>query len=109
MTSHPLDKDVLEHHVQKAVVEYLTVAGWHVWRIGQRNAKGTQDPGVPDVIAMHFLHGAIWIECKRPVGGRQSRYQREFEASVKNTGGRYILARSLGDLVAALAQPGRRQ
>lgn len=99
-----IEAHVLEHHVQTAVVQYLAAAGWATWRIGQRNAKGTQDAGVPDIHAMHERWGAMWVECKRPVGGRQSAAQKQFEQWCMRTRQTYVLAPSVDALRVALAR-----
>lgn len=101
-----------EHHrseayVQRRIIAALTNAGWRTWRIGQYNARRTQDPGVPDVYAMRpvrtwrgvgALCADVWIECKRSHGGRQSEAQREFERQCEHAGVRYILAKSVDDI-----------
>src|SRR6185312_1672006 len=105
-----------EASVQREIVNALKLAGWSVWRIGQRDARKTQDPGVPDLYAMRacqfdpkanvyrriaqvLAHPlAIWIEVKRPVGGVQSPEQREFQSLASLCGQRYILARSVDDI-----------
>lgn len=94
-----LARQVREADVQRACVRYLTLTGWSVWRIGQRDARGTQDAGVPDLVA--FRAGQmIWLECKRPVGGRQSPAQRRFQAACEAAGVAYHVIRSLDELVA---------
>jgi len=101
-----------EASVQREIVNALKLAGWSVWRIGQRDARKTQDPGVPDLYAMRSaawratqtaylsVHGAghVFIEVKRPVGGVQSPEQREFQSLAKMCGQPYILARSVDDI-----------
>src|SRR6185437_13127056 len=101
-----------EAQVQREIVNALKLAGWSVWRIGQRDARKTQDPGVPDLYAMRSaawratqtaylsVHGAghVFIEVKRPVGGVQSPEQREFQSLAKMCGQPYILARSVDDI-----------
>ncbi|HXU23549.1 MAG TPA: hypothetical protein VN697_05920 [Tepidiformaceae bacterium] len=101
-----------EAQVQREIVNALKLAGWAVWRIGQRDARKTQDPGVPDLYAMragfwsnpraradvYHAPRSVWIEVKRPVGGVQSDAQRRFEASCAATFQTYILARSVDDI-----------
>src|SRR6185312_2876249 len=101
-----------EAQVQREIVNALKLAGWSVWRIGQRDARKTQDPGVPDLYAMragfwsnpraradvYHAPRSVWIEVKRPVGGVQSDAQRRFEASCAATFQTYILARSVDDI-----------
>lgn len=44
---------------------------------------------------------ALWIECKAPKG-KQSELQKSFQAQVEAHGHRYIVARGIEDLEAAL-------
>lgn len=67
-----------EAAVQKDICDNLTRLGFRVWRVGQHDARRTQDPGVPDLIAMHARYGVCFIECKREKGGRVSLPQQEF-------------------------------
>jgi hypothetical protein len=46
----------------------------------------------------------VGIEVKAPKG-RQSEHQKEFQRQLEASGGRYILAYSLDDVIAALAHP----
>lgn len=82
----PTDPEAVE---QMAGIQWLQVHGWQTWRIGQRDARGTQDPGVPDVVAIHPDHGLIWWEAKGK-GGRQSGAQMAFEAACREAGVRYV-------------------
>ena len=102
-----LDERTTEAQVQRAVVQYLTACGWSVYPIGQYNAKRTQRAGVPDLWCMHDVHGALWIECKRPVGGRQSPAQRAFQAACEASGIAYHLIRSVDEL-RSVVPPRRR-
>jgi hypothetical protein len=73
------DPERLEDAEQQEGLELLERLGWRAWRTGQRNARGTQDPGIGDVYALHPRHGSLWWEAKRPVGGVQSAAQVTFE------------------------------
>ncbi len=75
---------------QRMGLQLLALLGWRTWRCGQRDARGTQDPGVPDVVAIHAVYGLLFWEAKRPKGGRQSDAQREFEQACAATGIRYV-------------------
>ncbi len=56
-------------------------------------------PGSPDIICC--VNGQfVGIEVKGPKG-RQSPQQKEFEQALTKAGGRYILARSVDDVVLA--------
>lgn len=92
-----------EASIQREIVNALKAAGWRVWRIGQRDARKTQDAGVPDLFAMRpWVMGwvmplATWIECKR-ADGKQSEAQKDFERRCEHAGQRYVVARSLDDI-----------
>lgn len=93
-----------EASVQREIIYALTNAGWRTWRIGQYNARRTQDAGVPDVYAMrpwaigYAMPLQCWVEVKRSHGGRQSVAQREFQRQCEAAGVRYILATSVDDI-----------
>jgi hypothetical protein len=96
------DPDRLEHAEQQEGIELLERLGWRAWRTGQRNATGTQDPGIADVYALHPRHGALWWEAKRPVGGVQSADQIEFQTHCRIAGVPYACG-ALPQLRALLA------
>jgi hypothetical protein len=93
-----------EARIQQDIRRALLMAGWQVWRVGQQNAKGTQDAGVSDLIAMKPGLGVVFVEVKAP-SGRQSAAQRWFEAVCRAAGGRYLLARSVDDVLELLNAP----
>ena len=72
-------------------LQHLAALGWRCWRIGQRSAKGTQDPGVPDVYALHPAHGALWWEAKREHGGVSSFYQKHFAKCCAEAGVAHVI------------------
>lgn len=69
-----------EAAVQREVVRYLRALGYRVWRVGQRNARGTQDAGVSDLIVLGNGR-CMFVEVKR-ADGRQSDAQKEFARAV---------------------------
>lgn len=92
-----------ESKVQRALIEVLEVFGYVVYRVGQRNATGTQDPGVSDLIALCARDRLIlFVEAKK-VGGRQSLAQRGFQLAIEAAGGYYILADDAVVLAGVLA------
>jgi len=93
--SDPRDRFIREAQVQRGLVELLELFGWTVWLIGQRDARGTQTPGVSDILATHPQCGILFVEAKRTVGGRQSLVQKGFQRSIEAAGGTYILAASV--------------
>lgn len=95
---------VLESPVQRGCLEVFQLYGYRAWRLGQRDARGTQDSGPADIFATHALDGAVWCECKRPIGGKWSRSQQEFAAAVVAAGGTYVLAHDPKILANTLAE-----
>lgn len=78
-THDPARADVLEDEEQQSGVSLLISLGWRVWRLGQHDARETQDPGPGDVYAVHVgQRRVLWWEAKRPDGGVQSDEQVEF-------------------------------
>jgi hypothetical protein len=75
---------------QRAGLELLATRGWVAWRIGQYDARRTQDPGVPDVYALHPRHGGLWWEVKRETGGRLSDAQKAFREQCQAAGVAYV-------------------
>jgi hypothetical protein len=95
-TDQILERQVTEAQAQKLLIDALELHGYTVWRCGQRDARKTQDPGVPDLIAIRDR--VIFVECKRPHRGVQSEAQRVFQAACEAAGGTYVLARRVEDL-----------
>jgi hypothetical protein len=75
---------------QRSGIALFEAQGWRVWRVGQRDARGTQDPGFPDVTAIHPKHGLLFWEAKGK-GGRQSEEQKDFQRACEEAGLRYVL------------------
>lgn len=87
-----------EAAVQREVVRYLKALGYRVWRVGQRNARGTQDAGVSDLIVTG-KNRCWFLEMKR-ADGKQSSAQCTFGAHI-NTAVHppvYAVVRSLADV-----------
>lgn len=95
-----------ERQVQTRCLALLRLTGWTCWRIGQHNARGTMDPGVPDVFAAHPTHGALWIECKREKGGKQSDAQKKFQRHAEAAGVTYLLVTDAEQLVDYMNRKG---
>ncbi len=101
-----------ENDVLKGCLQYLTmVRRWLAWR---QNNGGMYDKargcyrsfagmkGVSDLIAVH--DGTVYfIECKKQ-GGKLRPEQIAFGDAVRAAGGVYIVARSVSELIAALAE-----
>lgn len=76
--------------------------GHAVMAHGGRVTFGVGGPGGSDLIGM-ILGRFAALEVKTPTG-RQSPEQRQFQALVESKGGIYLLARSVEDAVAMVAQ-----
>jgi len=86
-----------ENTVQEDCRQALLDDGWEVYRVGQRNARGTQDAGVSDLLCFHPALGIWFVEAKAE-DGAQSIAQRKFEIAVRAAGGRYDLIWSIEQL-----------
>ena len=98
-----------ERDTQRQIVELLRRSGWQVCVISQPTAARAQLVGLPDLIA--FKHGATLLVEVKSEKGKLKSAQSEFRARVEGHTGphlRYCLARSVDDVLAALADgPGR--
>ncbi len=92
----------------QACLKYLYIKGiWHyrnntgAVRMDERRFVRFGVPGGPDIVAV--IRGQyVGIECKAGKG-RQNDNQKLFQAELERAGGRYILVRTLDDLVKALS------
>ncbi|MDR1220353.1 MAG: VRR-NUC domain-containing protein [Treponema sp.] len=106
-------KLVKENSVMSAVQQFLALRGIPHWRI---NSGGLQDAhgrmvrfgakGMSDFYAIGPSGISIWIECKRPVGGRLSEAQKEFLDTVNRSGGIGIVVNSVESLEQQLKGEG---
>jgi len=85
---------ITENDVKKQVKQYLSLKGYFHFHIMQ--GLGAYR-GIPDIIAIKN-NRVLFLEIKRP-GGRQSDYQKQFQADIEEHGGEYYLVKSLDDLV----------
>jgi len=53
--------------------------------------------GIPDIIAIKN-NRVLFLEIKRP-SGKQSDYQKQFQADIEGQGGEYYIVKSLEDLI----------
>lgn len=108
-----------EGQVKAAIMEYLAVRHILAFRMQTGSIAGEYKgktrlvsfgvPGMADILAFGTEQGCdgydhvlpIWIECKAPKG-KQSELQKSFQAQVEAEGHRYIIARSIDDVEAAL-------
>lgn len=86
-----------ETYIRRSITDALRRSGWdvtyHLQGVGCRR-------GFPDLTAMRDGQ-TVYIEVKAPKG-RQSDYQRQFEAICRAHGCLYILARSVQDVSSLL-------
>lgn len=101
---------MLEKDIQKQIIDYLTIKNIFHWR---NNTTGIYDPvrhtfrknknvmnGIPDIICI--INGQfVGIEVKSETG-KQSPEQKKFEEMCVSKGGKYILARSVEDVMKGL-------
>jgi hypothetical protein len=87
---------VLERDVETAVDRLMVTAlGFRAIRFSQSRAT-QQTPGIPDRRYHHRALGiTVWVETKRPKGGKMSDAQREFMLDVLAAGEQYVLAHTL--------------
>ena len=84
---------ITETDIRRQIQDYLRIRGWFVFYILQ--GLGAYK-GIPDLIAVKNGR-VLFIELKTP-RGRQSEYQRKFQADLEAAGGEYVLCRGVDDL-----------
>ena len=84
---------ISESDIRRQVRDYLRVKGWFVFHVLQ--GLGAYK-GIPDLIAVRDGR-VIFIELKT-ARGRQSDYQRKFQADLEAAGGEYVLCRGVDEL-----------
>ena len=89
-----LIKKISENDVKKMVKDYLSIKRYYHFPILQ--GLGAKR-GIPDIIAIKN-NRVLFLECKRP-GGKQSEYQKQFQADIEGHGGEYYTVKSLDDLI----------
>lgn len=109
---------VKEAEVLRAVDRWLTLRG--IWHMRCNNAAGKAESGrfmrsfscggravsgVSDFFAVKDGR-AIWIECKRPIGGRLSDAQRGFLDAMRRNGAAVAVVSSVEELEERLAEAG---
>lgn len=100
-----------EGALQKAILQYLQAKGILAFRMqvgamaGEYNGKrrfmrfGTV--GMADILAFPYAARPLWIEVKTATG-KQSEFQKSFQAQVEAQGHRYVVARSVEDVMGIL-------
>ena len=86
-----------EANIKRQVKDYLSLKGYFHFYIlqGLGAAKG-----IPDIIAIKN-NRVLFLEIKRP-GGKQSKYQKQFQADIEGQDGEYYLIKSLEDLIEVM-------
>lgn len=106
-----------EAPIQKAILELLAAKRIFAMRVNSGTSVGSTNgrkwaihmaaPGTADILALLPCYDCnrgfipLWIEVKADKG-KQSELQKSFEADVLERGMRYIVARSIDDVEAAL-------
>lgn len=94
-TWNPAMADVPEADEQQGIIDAITPLGWTVVKIGQRDARGTQTPGVADIEVFHLQRGIFAkLEVKRPHKGILSDEQRKYRDYCRACGVPWLMAHS---------------
>lgn len=105
------EKATRESSVEQEIRTMLELRGWRVHKIdvmrgvtveyGSRGKRRFTEgfPGQPDMLAVR-PDAAIYIECKRPKGGRLSTMQAAAHAVLRRDGFTVIVARCWEDVVS---------
>jgi len=86
---------ISENDVKRQIKQLLSLKGYFHFPL---TAGIGSYKGAPDIIAIKN-NRVLFLEIKRPVGGKQSDYQKQFQADIESKGGEYYLIRSIEDLV----------
>ena len=89
-----LIKKISENDVKRQVKDYLSIKKYYHFPILQ--GLGAKK-GIPDIIAIKN-NRVLFLEIKKP-GGKQSEYQKQFQADIEGHGGEYYTVKSLDDLI----------
>lgn len=88
------EQKLTETDIRRQVRDYLRIRGWFVFHILQGLGCYL---GVTDLIAVRDGR-IVFIELKTKTG-KQSDYQKQFQADLEAAGGEYILCRGIDDLM----------
>jgi len=97
-------RKISENDVLYSICKYLLMRRYFFWRCNNLAVPGRSLPlfaikGVPDIILCS--EGRFYgIECKAPTGV-MSEHQKEFQQRLTQSGGVYILAKSVDEVMAA--------
>jgi len=85
---------ITENDIKRQIKQLLSLKGYFHFHILQ--GLGAYR-GIPDIIAIKN-NRVLFLEIKRP-GGRQSDYQKQFQADIEGQGGEYYIVKCLEDLI----------
>lgn len=88
--SYPLK----ESDIRRQIRDYLKLKDWYVMYF---LAGLGAFPGLSDMAAIKDGK-VLWIEIKKPGGGKQSEKQKVFQEQIEAYGGTYVIATSIDDL-----------
>lgn len=101
-------KKILEKDIQSAVLQYLKIKGYFVWKqnnTGIRKPNGSYIPsqmlGVADIIGVGPKGRFVAVEVKRP-GGKLSLHQERFLMEVREKGGLAVVVQSVDHIIEIL-------
>jgi hypothetical protein len=104
-------RGIKEGAVMHNVAQYLALKRIPYWRINSGGLKDSHGrlvkfgaKGMADFYAIGPAGISIWIECKRPKGGRLSAAQKEFLDCINRNGGIGIVASSIESLELQLKE-----
>lgn len=97
-----------EQGIQRQIIEYLTLIGWFViknntvgvWKEKTKHYIPSQAKGLADLTIIKDGN-VVMIEVKAKYG-KQSENQIEFQKSWEDHGGKYLLVKSIDDVIALL-------
>jgi hypothetical protein len=106
-------RGIRESDVLNAVMNYLSLNRIPCWRINSGALKTERggfirfgSKGMSDIYAISPDGISVWIECKRPKGGRLSEAQKEFLDCINRNSGVGIVVHSVEELEAQLKEAG---
>ena len=94
ITSRKISENEIKHQVK----EYLDLKGWFNFHL---IAGMGSYPGLVDRIAVKGGR-TLYLEIKKPIGGKQSENQKLFQENIEKAGEEYFIIRNLEDLIKGL-------
>lgn len=91
LTPRPISENDVKHQVK----QYLDLKGWFNFHL---LAGLGAYPGLPDRVAIKGGR-TLYLEIKKPIGGKQSENQKLFQENIEKAEEEYILVKCLEDLI----------